>query len=285
MKRERYLRRRLQTLNTLHEAVSAMKSLSAHQFRRCRQGLTTARTYREEIDTAIAEAGVSQRTEPAAPPGLVLIASDLGLCGDYNSRLVEATLKERCHGAGPLYVIGRRPRAQLERAGVVPQRMYDAPTSVDGLSHLLLELAQHLLEDFAARAIGNLHVVSARFEGAGRFAPVVTPVLPIGLVPRAAPLRPTLYESYGHLAAVAVREFLYTTLHQLLLDALAAEHGMRLVAAESARQWLDETLDTVRRDLAAVRREASTQEVLDVAAGARAGRRNRGRRSGDHPVR
>jgi F0F1-type ATP synthase gamma subunit len=71
------------------------------------------------------------------------------------------------------------------------------------------------------------------------------------------------------LAAVAVREFLYTTLHELLLDSLASEHGMRLLAAESARQWLDETSETVRRQLAASRRESTTQEVLDIVAGSR----------------
>ena len=72
------------------------------------------------------------------------------------------------------------------------------------------------------------------------------------------------------MTAVAVREFLYTTLHELLLDSLASEHGMRLLAAESARQWLDETSETVRRQLSASRREATTQEVLDIVAGARA---------------
>jgi F0F1-type ATP synthase gamma subunit len=70
-----------------------------------------------------------------------------------------------------------------------------------------------------------------------------------------------------------VREFLYTTLHELLLDSLASEHGMRLLATESARQWLDEASASIRRDLAASHREATTQEVLDIIAGSRPRRR------------
>jgi len=58
-----------------------------------------------------------------------------------------------------------------------------------------------------------------------------------------------------------------------LLDSLASEHGMRLLAAESARQWIDETKDSVHRQLTACRREAATQEVLDIVAGARPSQR------------
>jgi F-type H+-transporting ATPase subunit gamma len=270
MKREQYLRRRLHTLRTLNEAVSAMRSLSAHHFRLSRQALPAARAYREEIENALAEVGVSHEMNFAAPPGLLLIVSDLGLCGDYNTRLVQTAVQEYGQESqGPLYCVGRRPRAVLARNDIKPQSLYHAPASVDGLPGLLFQVAQDILDDFLQGVIGSLFVVSARFEGAGRFSPVVTRVLPIRPSRPAEPLRPTNYQSSRRLAAVAVREFLYTTLHEILLDSLASEHGMRLLAAESARQWLDEASETVRRQLFATRREATTQEVLDIVAGSR----------------
>ena len=133
MKRERYLHRRLQTLNTLNEAVSAMKALSAHHFRLSRQALPAAREYRDQVETAVAEVGVRQEMDFTAPPGLLLIASDLGLCGDYNTRLVKAAVVE-CHqeDAGPLYCVGRRSRAILARLDVKPKRLYPAPASIGG---------------------------------------------------------------------------------------------------------------------------------------------------------
>jgi F-type H+-transporting ATPase subunit gamma len=270
MKREQFLRHRLHTLKTLNEAVSAMKSLSAHHFRLSRQVLPAARAYRDQIETAVAEVGVRQEINFSAPPGLLLVVSDLGLCGDYNTRLVQTAVDEyRQEGEGPLYCVGRRPRAVLARYDIEPQRLYHAPASVDGLPNLLLQLAQDMLDDLLRQQIGSLFVVSARFEGAGHFSPVVTQVLPIGSPRPNKPLRPTRYQSHRRLAAVAVRELLYTTLHEVLLDSLASEHGMRLLAAEAARQWIDETSETVRRQLSASRREATTQEVLDIVAGSR----------------
>ncbi len=213
-----------------------MKALSAHHFLLCRQTLPAARAYRGELEAALNEIGVSQSLDFAAPAGLLLIVSDLGLCADYNIRLVQTAVDQvRRAGAGPFYCVGRRPRAVLARNQIVPNRLYTAPTSVDGLPGLLLKLAQDLLDDFGRQKMSSLQVVSARLEGAGRFSPVSTRVLPIELAQLSAPVRPTSYQSQRRLAAVALREYLYTTLHELLLDALASEHGMRLVAAESAR--------------------------------------------------
>ena len=87
MKRQQYLKSRLQTLTALRDAVGAMRSLAAHHFRRARQALAAARQYRGEVNTIIAESGIHQTLHTDAPAALLVVASDLGLCGDYNSRL------------------------------------------------------------------------------------------------------------------------------------------------------------------------------------------------------
>jgi F-type H+-transporting ATPase subunit gamma len=268
MRHEVYLRRRLRTLHTLHDAVSAMRSLSAHHFRLLRKGLQPAREYRAEIDQIVTEIGIHQPLSAIAPSGLLVIASDLGLCGDYNSQLARQTVEEyRRRPFGSVSAVGRRLRPTLARAGIKLERSYDAPASLDGLSRLLLLLAQDLLEDYTAQRIGSVYVVSARFAGIGHFTPVCTRLLPIDPVEAATPLRRSPYVIPDQLRAVAVREFLYISLHEVLLDALAAEHGMRLSAAEAALQWIDATSVHTSRRLSSSRSEAATQELLDIVAG------------------
>jgi F-type H+-transporting ATPase subunit gamma len=273
MRQEAWLRRRLHTLRTLHDAVSAMRSLSAHHLRVVRQALRPAREYRAEIERAVAEIGIHQPAPPtSAPFGLLVVASDLGLCGDYNSRMARQSI-EANHAVreerrlGPIYSVGRRVRPALAREGMLPERLYDAPASLDGLSRILLQLAQDLLEDYVAGKIGGLYVASARFEGIGRFTPAHTRVLPIEPVEPATPMRPSPFVVTDHLAAVAVREFLYISLYEVLLDALAAEHGMRLMAAEAALQWIETMTVQTSRRLSASRSETATQELLDIVAG------------------
>jgi F-type H+-transporting ATPase subunit gamma len=258
----------LQTLATLRDAVGAMRSLSAHHFRRARQALAAGREYRAEMEAVIAETGLYQPLHPGVPAGLLVVASDLGLCGDYNSRLGQTALAEvQRYPDARIYSVGRRGRGNLVAAGLVLGRQYDAPASIEALPRLLLELAQEVLADYQAAKIGSLRVVSASFAGVGHFAPVSAAILPIQPVATGRPLRRSPYVDAQYLAAVAVREFLYISLYEILLDAVAAEHGMRLMAAESALQWLDATATTTSRRLATARGESTTQELLDIVAG------------------
>jgi F-type H+-transporting ATPase subunit gamma len=267
MKREQALQQRLHALHNLSEAVVAMKSLATQHFRTAHQALPAARAYRQGLDDVLAAVGLSQEMHALAPPGLLLVAADLGLCGDYNARLAQAALAAHTqHGVGVVYSIGRRPLGALTRAGIAVQHLYTAPTSVAGLTRILLEVAQDLFEAYRTGYLGGLYVVSARFEGVGTFTPVCTQLLPPEPVQPVAPVRPSPYVSTPHLAVVVGREFLYITLYEIFLDALASEHSARLVAAESADQWLDSQIAAVHRTLAASRRELATQEVLDLAA-------------------
>lgn len=279
MRHEVYLRRRLHTLHTLHDAVSAMRSLSAHHFRIVRKGLQPAREYRAEIEHIVGEIGIHQPLSAVALAGFLVVASDLGLCGDYNAQLARRTVEEsRQHRFGTVYSVGRRLRSALAHAGITAQCEYDAPASLDGISRLLLQLAPDLLEDYTTERIGALYVVSARFDGIGHFTPVCTRLLPIATVQPTTPLRRSPYVASDHLRAVAVREFLYISLYEVLLDALAAEHGMRLTAAEAALQWIDATSVHTARKLSASRSEAATQELLDIVAG---GKPRRGLKQGE----
>lgn len=270
MKREHTLKRKLEALAMLGDAIAAMKALSAHHLRAARGELAAARAYRAEVDAIIAAVPLAHRPVPAGPAGVVLLATDLGLCGAYGMRLVEAAgAHVRVAGPGPFYCVGRRPMGPLRRAGVRPVRVYPAATSLRALAPLLLTLADDVLSDHRRGAFRTLDVISARFDGVGAFTARTTRLVP--LAPTSArPLHVvTPYAPVGALVAVAVREYLYSTLYELVLDALAAEQGMRLVATQAAEDWLDGRVSQLRRELASARRETSTQEVLDVAGAAR----------------
>ena len=270
MKREAYLRHRLQSLSALHEAVRAMKSLSALHFRSARAIVPTAREYRESIEAALSQIDLPKRPANGGGQGLLVVAADLGLCGDYNSRLAQAGIEARNRlGPGPLYCIGRRLHGWLARAELSIARAYSAPTSINGLTDLLLQVAYDVFEDYRLGRISGFRVVSARFEGAGKFEPVTAQILPIEVPASAKRVRASRYVGAEHLATVAQREFVYITLYELLLEALASEHGARLVAAGAAEEWLEARSSETQTALMGLRRESATQEVLDIAAGAR----------------
>ncbi|MGD8860685.1 MAG: FoF1 ATP synthase subunit gamma [Myxococcales bacterium] len=265
----RELQDRLDSLQTLGEAVGAMKSVSAHHFREARRALEPTRAYREGLQ------GVLRSTGALLPAGsggvgLVVLGGELGFCGSYNARVTaEAVRLRREHGPGPTYCVGRRAESHLRRQGVEPDRTYSAPTVVGGATELLLRLAADILGDYVEQDLSAFDLLANRFQGVGSFEPRAARLLPV-VVSRADDAPVARYVSAGHLADVAVREALYITMVELLLDAMTSEHGARLVATQSAEHWLDGRVTELRRRLSSARREANTQEVIEVASGVRA---------------
>ncbi len=271
MRREAGLKHRLRSLQTLRSAVSAMKSLSAHHFRETRRAVEPAHLYRDGVDRVVARTGASIGAG-VGPPGLLVVGGELGLCGAYNARIVAAALARRTElGPGPTLCVGHRAAAMLARRGVRADIVYAAPMSLNGITEMMLRLAEDLLGEYVRGRLSSFDIVSSTFNGVGDDPPTVRRLLPLDAAPSAGD-PPSRYVSPGDLQAAAVRELLYITLYDMLIDALACEHSARLVATQGAEQWLDERSTQVGRQLAATRRESRTQEVLEIAAGARARR-------------
>jgi len=232
------------------------------------------RTYRDEVRRFL---GVLDGSQPMSvregPTGIVLVAADLGMVGDYTVRLAREALALRVEaGAGPLICLGSRALGPLAAAGVQPVSVQPAPTSVAALTGLLLPLVDTLVDLRRKGELASLWLVAARFEGAGRYTPIRVPVLPVSCPPDLQPLAPSPYGNAEQLRAVVVREYLYASLYETLLESLASEHGKRLVTAEAARSWLEDRIAATRRRAAAIRRETSTQEVLEIVVAARSAR-------------
>lgn len=274
MKREHDLERRVDSLDALAKAIGAVKSLSAHHFRETRAEVEPVRRYRAGVDRVVARTGAVLPAGDGAA-GLLLIGGELGLCGPYNSTVVASALERRRElGEGPTFCVGRRACSLLARRGLVAERSYSGPTSVRGLTDLLLGLADEMLGAYVEQRLSCFEVVASRFEGVGSSHPTTTRLLPVERVAvEGSP--PTRYVSLERLQSAAVRELLYITIYGLLLEALASEHGARLVATQAAEGWLNERTAVLRRRLSSARRESSTQEVIEIVAGARARRRLR----------
>ena len=276
MKRRTELMRRLRSVRTLRSAVSAMKSISARHFRETRREIDPSDRYREEVERIAAWSGV-RLAGGDGEAGLVVIGGELGLCGAYNSRVVAAAIAHReVIGPGPTVCVGHRSATMLRRHGVQPASVYTTPTSVAGLTQSLLPLAEAIVSLSIEQRLSSLDIVSSRFTGVGSSVAEA-----VRLLPASAPVAPNApairYVSGDDMAAAAARELLYIRLYDLLLDAMACEHSARLMASQSAERWLDERTEQLARQLASERREASTQEVLEIAASARARGRRRAR--------
>lgn len=270
MKLEKTLRRRLKSQQTLLEAISAMKSLSAHHFRYARAALPAARDYRAILEKIVSTVHFSPPETAAPRPALLSITTDRGLCGSYTARLGALAVAENQEKQfRSVYCIGRRQVHFLEDSGILITRIYPSPSSVAGIMRILFMAVQEVLGGYLRDRFSALDVVSARFDGVGQFTPVSTRILPVVSQGPSLEIPASRYVTLRHLRAVVLREFIYISLFEVLVDALTSEHGNRLAATQAAQEWLEKRSAETRRSLVSIHREVTTQEILDIVAGAR----------------
>jgi F-type H+-transporting ATPase subunit gamma len=263
-------RRQLAGLGSLYDAVSAMSSLSAHHLHQVRAALPPAADYQAQLADALACAGVQFPGAGTGETLLVVVGSQLGLCGGYNGRVAALAAQRRAElGPGPTIAVGRRLAGALGRRDVPLADRLVGITSLTGVPPLVLTLARTALLAHRGQSLHAVELVSARYRGVGEDEPTATRILPLTLPTPSGPPLPVAYVAPDQLVDEASRELLYVSLMTMIIDALAAEHASRLLATRSAGDWLSDRIEKVQRQQRAARQESSTQETLEVAAAAR----------------
>jgi len=126
----RELKRRIKSVKNIAQVTRAMQMVAASKMRRAQEQVLATRPYSakswEVLTHLAAQRGSNQgihplltRRDPIETTGMVLITSDKGLCGAYNSNIIRTALhfmQDLGHPAR-LVTVGRRGRDFMIRHG------------------------------------------------------------------------------------------------------------------------------------------------------------------------
>jgi len=279
----RELQRKLDSIKALREIVTAMRNLAAIYVRRAGGAVDAIRPYSDVVETAL---GVVLDRAHGRGADLVadvrcmalVFASDQGLCGTYNDRVVRAAMEFR--DASPLPVefvaIGRRAHGLLGMRGVAPAMAVGSPTSLEGIRARVPELAAEVFETYARLGADEMVFIYNEYHTAGRFSQQVRRVLPprredLG-EGRRAELRsqPILTAQPADLLGELMEEYFFIQFYRALLESHASENGARLMSMTAASANIDDRLVELTQEFQSVRQDVITSELLDVVGGAEA---------------
>lgn len=225
------------------------------------------------------------RRDPIYRTGIVLITSDKGLCGAYNTNVIRAVLRfmEGLKHSPHLITVGRRGRDFMIRHGahVVAEfsDLPDRPSVLDATP-----IARTAIDDYLAGEFDEVYLVYTDFINTLRQEPTIRRVLPIipgeiassvmreyiGDVTRHLPGE-FIYEPNAEaILATVLPRFTELQVYQAILEALASEHSARMVAMRNATENANDLIDDLTLSYYRARQEAITREMLDIAGGAEA---------------
>lgn len=209
---------------------------------------------------------------------LIVIASDKGLAGAYNSNIIKLyaqQLKED-DAAGiknTTITIGRRAAqfvARLKDTEVLGS-YEDLPDRPGGRElHTILDSAKTLFENGTVDAVD---VIYTDFVSSIQQQEKIMRVLPAGFDPAAASDGPSdvVYEPSASvvLDGIAYR-LVGAQIFQALLDSRASEHSMRMMAMKNATDNASDLVDDLTLEMNKARQGAITQELAEISGGVEA---------------
>jgi F-type H+-transporting ATPase subunit gamma len=290
-KASRALRGRMRSVQNTRKITRTMELVSTSKLKRAQDRVIAARPYAAALAEVIADLVTPELAarfpllrRPAPPEkggpraaAVLLVTSNRGLCGGFNSNLIKEARKriEVLEGKGyqvELHLVGKKGIGFFKYVGraIASQRVDvgDRPTARHAT-----ELVTGLLAEYAAGRLASVDVVYAKFV-----SPLTTPPTTVSVLPVQAPaarkggvrpdyiLKPGADDILEQLLPLYVRNQVYRG----LVETAAAEHGARRTAMKNATDNAGDIYELLKRTYNRQRQAAITQEIAEIVGGAAA---------------
>ena len=283
----RAIRKRIGSVKSTQQITKAMKMVSAAKLKRAQDAIVAARPYarkmREVVEALAARAGQDAHpllsSREAKRIALLVVTSDRGLCGGFNSNLLRAANRFLADNRDryeeiALFAVGRKARDFFRRRHVPMRREY--ANVLGSLSYAHAEQLSHdLVDGYLAGEFDAVVVAFNEFRSAISQVVRFDTLFPIAIErkePDAASADiDYLYEpSRGEILSTLIPKYVETQIFRMLLESVAGEHGARMSAMDSATSNAVDMISSLTLQMNRARQAAITKELLEIISGAEA---------------
>ena len=283
------VRNRIKSVQSTQQITKAMKMVSAAKLRRAQDAITQMRPYARKLQEMLSnivsgsegEAGSSLSAErPVEKVLFIVITSDRGLAGAYNSNIIKITKQEIATKYAAQFAKGNVHVWNIGKKGYenfIKSNYHADATYKDIFLNLTFEnvqaCAQAAVKAFENKEFDVVELVYSEFKNAATQRYAVERFLPIPKVKAQAGAKKSdfIFEpAKEELIAELMPKILNTQLFKAVLDANASEHGARMTAMDKASENANELLKSLKISYNRARQAAITTELTEIVSGAAA---------------
>jgi F-type H+-transporting ATPase subunit gamma len=281
------IRKRIASVKNTKKITAAMKLVAGARLRRAQEAIWAARPYAQRMQEVIGE--LAARAGAESHPllalrdekrvALILISSDRGLCGGFNSNIARRTERFMIDNSDKfaeinLHIVGKKGRDYFKRrhAGKIKHDWPAAPSS-EKAQGLAREIASSATQLFLANDVDAIYLVYNEFKSAISQRVTVEPLLPV--VPMKLDdaqgrndfkYEPSRDELLSHIVPLHVEVQIY----RAILESIASEFGARMSAMDSATSNASDMIGRLTLEFNRARQAAITKELMEIVGGAEA---------------
>jgi len=285
------LRRRIRSVKNTQQITKAMKMVAAAKLRRAQERVVAARPYAELYAKMLADVAgaaatcysgggtelshplLAQREEKRIL--LILVTSDRGLAGAFNSNLIKAAqifLTEHKQAGAELRMvaIGRKGRDYFSRReinligehlGIVEKaRFSDAQV-----------IAKSAAQAYADAEVDAVYIIYNEFKSVMTQFLAMEKLLPITLDSSQESAIDYIYEQPPEeLLGTLLPKYVENGVYRAMMESAASEHAARMTAMDAASSNASDVIEALTLHLNRVRQASITKEIIEIVSGAAA---------------
>lgn len=278
------LKKKIKSTKGTLKITTAMKLVSAAKLSKAQSAIQNSRPYAQELESTIKTIsalvenyghGYFEGNPENKHSALLVISSNKGLCGGYNSNLNKEVKRflNNTDEEVKVFFMGKKVRELLEKE-VNKAKEYNFEKSEPTFAEIDA-IGRELADLFSQGEFGKVYVAYNIFESAISCIPSVRQLLPMSVdeqekerLEEEFPFDFKYDPSPRELLDTLIPETYTSALYTCVLDAIAAEHGSRMSAMDNAVSNCKDAIRTLTLKMNKLRQAAITTELIEVVSGA-----------------
>ncbi len=279
------IRRRIRSVKNMQQITKAMKMVSAAKLRRAQERAVASRPYArimQRMLSNIAAASVGSDDVSLLPLlqvrdekriQLIVVSSDTGLAGAFNSNLLRLAQKfvDDHQGADiKVETIGRKSRDYFRK------RKYNISGEYVGIVEKpkieqAREIAAKMIEAYSKAEVDAVYLAVNEFKSVMAPNLVLKKILPVELPAEGGEQIDYIWEqSPIEILSDLLPRYVEMSIYRAMLESLSAYHAARMTAMDAASSNAGDVIQTLTLNLNRVRQASITREIIEIVSGAAA---------------
>ncbi|MEQ1877380.1 MAG: ATP synthase F1 subunit gamma [Bdellovibrionia bacterium] len=280
------LRQKIATTKTTQQTTRAMKMVAAAKLRRAQHAIVNARPYAYKIHSVISKIAETKTVshplfdvkENPRKILMVVLTSDRGLCGSFNSGVLRAAdimykTEKPKYDKVDVFCVGRRAGDFFRRRGVDAVEVM-VNLAKDIRYDLAAGVADRVIDWYSKGEYDEVRFVFNEFKSAISQKVVSETLVPIRAmekVDQRAFDQDILFEPEPDVILdQLLRKHFAIQVYRVMQESIASEHGARMNAMENATKNANEMIKSLTLTLNKIRQAAITTELIEITSGAEA---------------
>ncbi len=276
------IKSRIKSVKSTRQITKAMEIVSTTKFKKFSKLVSESKPYEESMKKILynISADIKKDRHPLfdgrkeiKSVAVVVMTSDRGLCGSFNSMTLKELEKIRARNKDKKFrvlAIGKKGLDYSHKRKYIVDKSY-VKVEQETITAVSKDISEVVVRLYNDNKYDEVYIIYNKFVSALRSDLISEKIIPIKKIQTEETSHEYIFEpNKEYILSALLPRFLNVQLYQALLNNIASEHSARKNAMTNATESADDMIKSLNIEYNRNRQAAITQEITEIVSGAAA---------------